>query len=279
MGSAILSGILNAATKLSPLSTEKLLISNFMACVQSDASARKLQSVFKNYLDHVKILADDNLKAFQAADVILLACKPYMAESILGADHVRDALKGKLLISVLAGTSNADLERYIYGDAILVETDKCCVMRAMPNMAAQIGESITIIAVSPSPPPEVYANITTWIFEQCGDVCQIADNLYNAGAVLAGATPAFLTVAFDGILDGAVAQGIKRDVAKQILAQSFIGAAKLLQGGEHPAVLREKISSPKGTTIQGLNTLEKHGVRSAFTDAFVQSTLHSKNAK
>lgn len=301
MGSAILSGILDSTVKSGSSAKLKSPITKFIACVQTEASETRLREAYENHSDRLQIVRADNLYAMRTADVVVLACKPYMAESVLGAGDVRDALKGKLLISVLAGADVAQLEGYIYGDSsaagprVIEDGSKCCIMRAMPNMAAKIGKSITMIGIPSTPPPKSYADLTAWIFKKVGDTCYIADELFHAGSVLAGesdttaywnhvlnflgATPAFLTVAFDGILDGAVAEGIKRDVAKQILAQSFIGAASLLQEGEHPAVLRESIASPKGTTIQGLLTLEKQGVRSAFSDAFMNSTFRGKNMK
>ncbi|PQE22470.1 pyrroline-5-carboxylate reductase protein [Rutstroemia sp. NJR-2017a BVV2] len=157
--------------------------------------------------------------------------------------------------------------------------NSCSFVRAMPNLAAQIGESITLISLGTTPISEKFTEISGWIFKQIGETSYIADNLYQAGAVLAGATPAWFTLALDGILDGAVSEGIKRGVAMEILAQSMLGTAKMIQSGEHPAILREKISSPKGTTIQGLKTLEKGGIRSSFTDAFIDSTQHGLNMK
>lgn len=279
MGTAILSGILNAPVKPRNDGRSTPRISRFLACIQSDASEQRLRSEFATHKDRLDIVKADNPRAFRTADIIILACKPYMAEAILGEAHAEDALRGKLVISVLAGVTSQQLESYISGEAYpdVDPADRCVIIRAMPNMAAKIGKSITMIAIPDSSPPKHYADITAWIFRKIGDTCYIPDELFHAGSVLAGATPAFLTIAFDGILDAAVKEGIKRDVAGQILAQSWLGAATLLQHGEHPAILREKIASPKGTTIQGLMELEKSGVRSAFSDAFVKSTERGKN--
>ncbi|PQE28759.1 pyrroline-5-carboxylate reductase protein [Rutstroemia sp. NJR-2017a WRK4] len=273
MGSAILAGILKSSAK-----EEKAPISHFIACVQSQESVKRLNSSFSDYSDRLTILRDDNLTAINEADVILLACKPYMAESILGCDGIADALANKLVISVLAGTPEERLRGFVYKNSSPGE-NSCSFVRAMPNLAAQIGESITLISSGTTPISEKFTEISGWIFKQIGETSYLADNLFQAGGVLAGATPAWFTLALDGILDGAVSEGIKRGVAMEILAQSMLGTAKMIQSGEHPAILREKISSPKGTTIQGLNTLEKGGVRSSFTDAFINATQHGLNMK
>jgi pyrroline-5-carboxylate reductase len=275
MGSAILAGILNSSAK-----EENAPISSFIACVQSQESVKRLNSSFSDYSDRLTILRDDNLTAINEADVILLACKPYMAQSILGCDGIANALANKLVISVLAGTTEQSLRSFVYKNYFSHPGQTSCTfVRAMPNLAAQIGESITIISSGSTPIPEDFTKISEWIFKQVGEIKYIDDRLFQANAVLAGATPAWFTLAFDGILDGAVSEGIKRGDAMEILAQSMLGTAKLLQSGEHPAMLREKISSPKGTTIQGLKTLEKGGIRSSFTDAFIDSTQYGLNMK
>lgn len=93
---------------------------------------------------------------------------------------------------------------------------------------------------------------------------------------MAGASGALLSIAFDGMLDGAVKEGLKRADAKKILTQALFSLATLLESGEHPAVLREKFSSPKGTTIDGLVSLEEDRARWAFGRAVVAATRRSK---
>jgi pyrroline-5-carboxylate reductase len=122
--------------------------------------------------------------------------------------------------------------------------------------------------------PKQYEETTDWIFLQLGKIQPVAPDLFDIGGVLAGASSALLSVAFDGMLDGAVKQGLKRADAKKILTQSLFSMAKLLEN-EHPAVLREKFSSPKGTTIDGLLSLEEDRARYAFSKAVIASTKRS----
>jgi pyrroline-5-carboxylate reductase len=273
MGTAVLSGILahrNTATQAP--------ITKFIACVQSSSSAERLRSTFQQHLDCVTVLEDDNLRAFQAADILLLACKPYMAAAVLGATGVRDALKWKFLISVLAGSPPARLDEFIYGDWPTTTPKqrevegRCYMTRATPNMAASLGSSMTIIEASDPPPPQNLVGVATWIFQQVGAVRYVAPSVFDCGSALTGAGIAFMTVAVDGLLDGAVAEGMKRVEAKEMLAETLRGMADLLAAGEHPAVLREAISSPRGTTIRGLLALEAGNVRSSFSRAIMDAT-------
>jgi pyrroline-5-carboxylate reductase len=123
--------------------------------------------------------------------------------------------------------------------------------------------------------PKEYEDLTEWMFSQLGKIAPVAPELYDVAGVMAGASGALLSVAFDGMLDGAVSQGMKRADANKILTQSLISLATLLQH-EHPAVLREKFSSPKGTTIAGLLSLEEDRARYAYSKATIVSSERSK---
>lgn len=271
MGTAVLAGILanrNTAAQAP--------VTKYIACVQSPSSAARLTAQFQSHLDHLTILQNDNLKAFQAADVILLACKPDMASSILRESGMLAALEGKFLISILAGSAPAKLAQLIYGDVALSlqrEPERRCVIaRATPNMAASLGSSMTLIEAAWPPLPQELSDMAAWIFRQVGEVRYVEPSVFDCGSTLAGAGIAFMTIAVDGLLDGAVAEGIKRAEAKEMLAQMLRGMADLLAAGSHPAVLREEISSPRGTTIRGLLALEKGAVRGSFSRAIIDAT-------
>lgn len=274
MGTAVLSGILaNRKT------AADAPITKFIACVQTPSSATRLKTTFAQHLDDLTILQNDNLAAFQAADVILLACKPYLAGPVLSAPGVRAALAGKFLISVLAGSTPATLETLIYGTAERSPESaradprerRCHITRATPNMAASLGCSMTLLeAPGTALPPDVAA-VASWIFSRVGAVMHVAPDVFDAASVVTGAGIAFLTVAVDGMLDGAVAEGVRRGEAREMLAQTLKGMAELLAAGAHPAVLREEISSPRGTTIRGLLALEEGRVRGSFSRAVMDA--------
>lgn len=276
MASAILSGVLKACA-LAESAGDTPRISRFIATVQSEGSAAALRSRFG---DNVEVIRGDNVKAMNEADVVLLGFKPYMVDQVLRVDGVSKALQGKLVISVLVGSPVQKLEAAICqwksGPGAVYQTSgKFFIKRAMMNIAAEYGASMTVVETNESIPPEMN-ELTNWIFLQCGKIQPVSPELYDVGGVMAGASGALLSVAFDGMLDGAVSQGLKRADAKKILTQALFSLATLLENGEHPAVLREKFSSPKGTTIDGLLSLEEDRARWAFGRAVIASSKRSQ---
>ncbi|CZR69348.1 related to pyrroline-5-carboxylate reductase [Phialocephala subalpina] len=274
MASAILSGVLDACAA-SQAKGDEPRISRFIATVNSEGSAAGLR---KRFGDRLEVLQGSgvNVKAMKKADIVLWAFKPYMVDLVLRNPGVKDALVGKLIISVLVGSPVHKLKAAIFGEEYS-EKDygSIYIKRAMMNIAAEFGASMTVIETIPGI-PEHFNEITDWIFLQCGKIQPVAPELYDIGGVMAGASGALLSVAFDGMLDGAVKEGLKRADAKKILTQALISLATLLENGEHPAMLREKFSSPKGTTIDGLVSLEEDRARWAFGRAVGAATKRSK---
>jgi pyrroline-5-carboxylate reductase len=270
MGSAILSGVMESCSR-AKANGEVSKISHFIATVNSESSAKALKNRFAAYSDCFEVRRGENVTAMQDADIVLLAFKPYMIDLVLREEGVRQALAGKLIISVLVGSPPHKLKSAIFHDSEVNEKP-FYLKRAMLNIAAEFQESMTVIEISDA--PEEYQEITNWIFLQLGKIAPVAPELFDVGGVLAGAGGALLSVAFDGMLDGAVKQGLKRADAKKILTQSLFSMAKLLET-EHPAVLREKFSSPKGTTIDGLLSLEEDRARYAYSKAVIVSTKRS----
>lgn len=272
MATAILTGVL-AACATSQSRGDEPRITRFIATVQSEGSASALRSRFG---DKIEVTRGENEKAMREADIVLLGIKPYMVDKVLRKEGIHEALRGKLLISVLVGSPIAKLEDAICLSKPSDETGTgLFIKRAMMNIAAQFGESITVIESSENMPAP-YEEITDWIFFQCGKVQPVTPELYDVGGVLAGASGALLSVAFDGMLDGAVSEGLKRADAKKILTQALFSLATLLDNGEHPSVLREKFSSPKGTTIDGLLSLEEDRARYAFSRAVIAASKRSQ---
>jgi pyrroline-5-carboxylate reductase len=273
MGSAILSGVLDSCEQTRLLGAEPR-ITRFIACVNSTGSAEGLKSRFAKYADRLTVLQADNVSSMRDADVVLLGCKPYMAETVLSAAGVREALSGKLVISVLAGTPVKRLQGFISGGGAAGHQKasllSCFIVRAMLNIAAEFGKSMTVIETADI--PEHMMEFTNWIFLQLGKTAPVTPDLYDVGGVLAGTSGVFLSVALDGILDGAVSQGLKRAQARALVTQTLVGLAKQLEEGNTPDILRERVSSPRGTTIEGLMSLEEDRVRHAYTKAVIKAT-------
>lgn len=197
-----------------------------------------------------------------------------MAESVLTEEGVREALAGKLVISMLAGQSCETLTRLINPDSSAA--DQPHVMKAIPNMGAQFGQSMTIIETPASKIPDSMAAVTEWIFKHVGAVKYLGAEQIGLATVLVGATMATLTLPIEGLLDGCVAEGFKRADAMELVLQGIRGLSAVLESGQHPAVVRESISSPRGCTIQTLLSLEKAGTRSDFAEAIVRGNTHLK---
>jgi len=284
MGIAILSGILSsiyeprAAKPLFPASGTSTpaeaplrLPSRFIACVRRPESAKKIKKALVDHLDVVRVVQNENVKACAEADVILLGCKPYMVNDILKVEGMRAALKGKLLISICAGVPVTQMETALYSQGN--EADTCLLVRAMPNTASGIRESMTVIAISEPPLDVEVSNLITWIFKRIGDVVYLPASNMDASTALCGSGPAFFALMLEATIDGAVAMGLPRAEAQRMAAQTMRGAAGMVLAGEHPALLRDKVTTPGGCTIGGLLVLEEGRVRGTVARAVREATV------
>jgi pyrroline-5-carboxylate reductase len=278
LGSAILSGVLNSISKVDTSSAEELpsrLPSKFIACVRSSKSVERISRVLNAHLKSVKIVQNDNIRACQEADIVLLGCKPYMVKDILSVHGMREALAGKLLISICAGVPVTQIEGNLYespSTAALSASERCRVVRVMPSTAAAIGESMTVIANSDPPLPEDMSKLVTWIFKRIGDVVHLPASNMDVSTALCGSGPAFFALMLEAAVDGAVAMGLPRAEAQRMAAQTMKGAAGLVLAGEHPTILREKVSTPGGCTIGGLLVLEEGAVRGTVAKSIREAT-------
>ncbi|CAI7616915.1 unnamed protein product [Penicillium bialowiezense] len=259
LGVAILNGLINAPSE----KASDLPFSKYIACVRSEASEKRLSDRFSDSLDKISIRRGDNVQAVQSADAIILGADPADIEKVLTQPGLREALSDKLIISIAAGWTRQKLEATIYGSETTTENTagRAWVVRTLPNIAAQVSQSLTAIEVSEPALPERYLQITTSIFEQIGKAVHIDPKLMNATTAVGGSTPAFFAVICDALIDAAVAVGVPRDLAHTMIFQSMQGTATMLQGGMHPAVLRDQGTSPEGCTIGGLMVMEEAGVR------------------
>lgn len=284
LGTAILSGVLSSLAELEapkPLQTgshphedlPQRLPSRFIACVRRPESAKKVKSALWEHTSSVKVVWGHNVPSVQQSEVILLACKPSMVEEILKEPGMTKALHGKLLISICAGVTVEQIERHLHGavpDRDPEEDGRCRIVRALPNAASLIRESMTVVADdnNPSAPmPPVIMQLVTWIFRRIGDVVFLPTSAMNASTALCGSGPAFFALVLEAAIDGAVAMGLPRAEAQRMAAQTMKGAAGLVLNGEHPALLRDKVGTPGGCSIGGLLVLEEGAVRGTVSRA------------
>ncbi|EEU48332.1 uncharacterized protein NECHADRAFT_90589 [Fusarium vanettenii 77-13-4] len=272
LGTALAAGILN------PIDRGGVNVKRLIVTVGTEASKRRAQDALSEHSSRLTVLlAQDNVSAIQEADMVLLAFKPVKREEVFGAPGFKEALRGKLVISIMAGISIKELNRLaLEGQDALKDPSPLQAVRAMPNMAAKIREAVTLYTADLETLSKRNEEIASWIFKQVGEAQLISESTFDISAVLVGCAGSLLLLAVDGLLDAAVAEGVKRPEATKMVVNSAIGMMKLVPAGDHPSVLREKIASPGGCSIRALLELEKLGVRSAFTSAILAAAERSK---
>ncbi|PNS16130.1 Pyrroline-5-carboxylate reductase [Sphaceloma murrayae] len=281
MGIAILSGILDSlsSTSQSSVQTQDLpskLPTKFNACVRSSKSASRIRNELSAYDVPVTIYENDNLPAVQGADIVLLGCKPYMVNDLLSSQPMRDALKGKLLLSICAGVPVEQIEKALYPDQNheeILKAGGALVVRAMPNTASKVREGMTVIATSTPPLEDTQRQLVEWIFSRIGRTVTLPASNMDAATALCGSGPAFMALVLEAMADGAVAMGLPRAEAQMMAAQTMRGTTGLVLDGEHPAVLKDKVSTPGGCTIGGLMVLEERGLRGTVSRAVREATV------
>lgn len=210
-------------------------------------------------------LADDNRAVVVAADVIVLAVKPQKAAVVM------DELRGlggpdKLLVSILAGTPLAKL---------VAGWGTPRVVRVMPNTPCLVGAGAAGYALGPGATRQD-AELVGQLLGAVGIAVEVDEPLLDAVTGLSGSGPAFVYTMIEALSDGGVRAGLPRAIATQLAAQTVLGGARMvLASGEHPAVLKDRVASPGGTTIAGLQALEERGLRAALLAAVEAATRRS----
>ena len=201
------------------------------------------------------------------SEVLLLCTKP---NDILAAvQEISQAARGRslLLISIAAGVTLDTLES--------ASPDNFRWIRAMPNTPALIGKGAAAYCVGTVATP-ADADLAKAILSSVGIAIEMREHLLDAVTGLSGSGPAYVCLVIEALADGGVRSGIPRADALRLAAQTVMGtAAMVIETGEHPAVLKDMVTSPGGTTISGLAVLEKHALRSALIEAVTAATQRS----
>ena len=208
----------------------------------------------------------DNASLAGWADMVVLAVKPGIVTTAV--DAIKDALSADaLVISIAAGVPTKTIE------AGLAEGAR--VVRAMPNTAAIALAGASAVAKGANASDDDLASATL-LFEAVGKCVVVAEKLLDAVTGLSGSGPAYVMLFIEALADGGVKAGLPRDVALTLAAQTVYGAAKLqIDSGDHPGLLKDRVTSPGGTTIAGLAQLEVGGVRGRIIDAVDAATRRS----
>ena len=208
-----------------------------------------------------------NKEAAELAKVLILAVKPDQAVPVLTA--IGDKFTEKhLLISIAAGVPLARLEGALPAGARIV--------RVMPNTPALLGHSATGFALGKSAVRKD-GELVMKLFSAVGIAFQVKESLLDAVTGLSGSGPAYVYVFIEALSDGGVAAGLPREVATRLAAQTLLGSAKMvLETGQHPGALKDMVTSPGGTTIEGLHELEKGKLRGTVINAVRAATEKSR---
>lgn len=205
----------------------------------------------------------DNLAAVRGADMVVLAIKPQMVDEVLDRELVEAVSGDTVIVSIMGSVPIARLQEIFPGRP---------VVRTMPNTPLAVGAGMTAIAPAEGVDEAAVAAVER-IFSCCGQVLLVKEKDIEAVTAVSGCGPGYVYVLIDALADAGVMAGLPRAAAIKLAAQTFAGAGKMvLETGDHPAVLRDMVTSPGGTTIAGIHALENHGVRGAMYDA-VQAVL------
>lgn len=230
----------------------------------ADVDESRLQGLARDL--RVKV-ATDNVSAVKDADVILLAVKPPLVAGVAG--RLAEVLtSNQLVLSIAAGVSLDQIE------AVLPEG--IGVVRAMPNTPCQVGAGAIGFSLGKAV-SKGQAVAAKRIFDAVGISYEVPEKLLSAVTGLSGSGPAYVYVMIEALSDAGVRVGLPRPIATRLAAQTLFGAAKMvLDEGQHPAALKDQVTSPGGTTIAGIDALERAGFRSALIEAVKAATKRSE---
>lgn len=205
----------------------------------------------------------DNAAAVDGADVVLVCVKPQALSEVLAT--IGPALApGQLLVSIVASATTAYIEAQL--------PQPLPVVRTMPNTPALVGAGMTVLCAGRAADAGHLARAES-LFAAVGRTMVLDEKHFDAVTALSASGPAFVYVVIESLAEGGVKVGLPRSIATQLAAQACLGASKMvLETGEHPALLKDAVTTPAGCTIDGLLTLEEGGLRVTLIKAVVEST-------
>ena len=229
-----------------------------------DADSGQIERLKNKY----GFLSDESRQLAADCRIVLICVKPHLVTGVL--DTVSAAVdKSKLIISVAAGVTTSTIESHLPAGA--------AVVRVMPNIAAMLGESATVICLGQNCEKK-HLDCARLVMGAVGQVYEVSENLMDAVTGLSGSGPAYVFAFTEALLLGALKVGIPHKEAHGLVVQTLRGAVSILEhsGSVSPAELRDQVTTPGGTTIYGLHELEKHGFRDAVISAVEAASRRSQ---
>ena len=229
-----------------------------------DIVARRRRHLERTY--GIKAM-DGSAPAIKGSDIVVLAVKPQEFPS--AAQGIGGHLKAdQTVLSIMAGISTGTIRDRLGHEAIV---------RAMPNTPAQIGEGMTVWTATAAVSPQRRRSVRE-VLGALGQEIYVEDEKYiDMATAVSGSGPAFIFLVMEALIDAAVHIGMRREMAAPIVIQTLLGSARYAQAsGKHPADLRNMVTSPGGTTAEGLLALEQAGIRAAFAEAIMAAYERAK---
>lgn len=218
------------------------------------------------FTDSTRVKASNDSNSIpNATDIVIIAVKPQNIEDAL--TNLKERLQDKLLISIAAGVKINTIQSLTGNDRVI---------RVMPNTPALVGEGIAAYAVADGVSSDD-ADDAKAIFETVGHSCKVEEKHMDAVTGLSGSGPAYVFEFIQALADGGVHAGLSRDIAGKLAVQTVLGAAKMIMETDtHPVVLRDQVTSPAGTTAEGLAVLERKAFQAAVGEAVMAATERSR---
>jgi pyrroline-5-carboxylate reductase len=201
------------------------------------------------------------------ADILVIACKPKDVIALL-TEVGPFTYAGQVILSVVAGVSTETIQAYCVNGVQVV--------RAMPNTSCQVGESATAISAGAGAAQQAVDKCRA-ILGAVGQIVEVPEALIDSVTGLSGSGPAYVYLMLEAMIEAGQAVGLSEAVARTLAIQTFKGAAKMvIETGIDPATLRQKVTSPGGTTMAGLQVLDEAGFRQAVVKAVASATQRSR---
>jgi len=232
-----------------------------------------IADIVKKRVDYIKStykvsIASDNKQLSKESDIIVLSVKPNHISKVVS--EIKAAITSKkILISIAAGIPSTLISKLL--------KKKSKIVRVMPNTLALVLAGASVLYCNENVTAQEKERVKE-IFESVGIAYIVEDEaLLDPATGLSGSGPAYVSIFIEALADGGVKMGLPRDMAHKLAAQTVYGTAKMIiEGDDHPAQFKDKVSSPGGTTIEGIHHLEKGGFRSSTISAVEAATRRSK---
>ncbi len=228
----------------------------------SDIDRERLNYIEKNYGTKTDVT---NIRVVNNSDIIFLAVKPQVLSTVL--EEIKEALTdAQIVVSMAAGYPIKKIESILGSDKKIV--------RIMPNVLVKIRKGV-IAYCDNHRLIDREKKLVKELLSSCATVLEVSENLFDGVTAISGSGPAFFFLVLEAIADGGVKTGLPRDLALKLAVETMAGAAEIVKEGNHPEVLKDSVTSPAGTTIEGLFHLEERGVRYSFMKAIEETAKRS----